>query len=169
MIQTIQRFLLLFRPIKIDVQLPLDTVSSNVSQALSRSIILSGKHQVTRRYWGKLEHDQIQFHGPRATKQCCFVVTGKLAQNNSNTVFIGQMYLSNGDRYQLFAAVVILCSFLAIALRWGAIFISPIFISFIYAMTQWHFQVYVKEITQILTDLMLGENPKSHFQTVTHI
>lgn len=155
--QTIQRFLLLYRPIKINIQLPLDTVSRNVSEALSRSIMLSGKHQVSRRYWGKFEQDQIQFHGPRANKQCCFAVTGKLAQNNSNTVFTGQMYLSKGDHYQLFAAVVIICSFLAVLLRWGAIFISPIFIGFIYGMTQWHFQFYIKEITQILTDLMLGK------------
>lgn len=162
MIQTIQRFLLLFRPIKINVQLPLNLVSNNVSSALSRSITLSGKHQLTRRYWGKFEHDQIQFHGPRATKQFCFVVTGKFAQNDSNTIFTGQMYLSKGDRHQLFAAVVIICIFFTVLLRWGAIFISPIFIGFIYVMAQWHFQFYCKEISQILTDLMIGKEPKSH-------
>ncbi|NJN73268.1 MAG: hypothetical protein HC799_10925 [Limnothrix sp. RL_2_0] len=144
-------------------------MSRNVLNALSQSIILSGKYQVTRRYWGKFEHDQIQFHGPRATKQFCFVVTGKLAKKDSNTVFIGQMYLSNGDRYQLFAAVVIICSFLAVLLRWGAIFISPIFIAFIYAMTQWHFQFYVKEITQVLTDLMIGKELKSNFHSANQI
>ncbi|MGB2926597.1 MAG: hypothetical protein WBB82_14960 [Limnothrix sp.] len=161
MTQAIQDILLLRRQIKINAQIPLDTAKNNLTTALSQDITLSGKFQLTRHYSGHLRDNDLYFYGPRANRQFCFQTKSELIAENNTTTLIAKINLTNSDFYQLLSAVILLLIALAVMLRWGFIFVLPIFVTFLYGMAQWHFQFYTKEITQLLTDIVLGKELNS--------
>lgn len=160
MVQTIQNFLLLRRQVTVKVQIPIALARSNLATALSKEIALSGKFQLTRRYWGHLSKNHLKFRGPKANRQFCFLIEGDLSDGGSEALFKGKMSLSNEDVYQLLSAVVVLFGILVVMLQWGAMIAIPVFLGFIYMMVQWHFQFYAQEITQLLADLMAGKEPQ---------
>ena len=163
-IRVVQDLLLLRRPITVSVQVPVSLASHHLGAALSQDIVLSGTFQLTRYYRGHLNQNQIKLLGPITTgnRQFCFLVEGTLSAQNAETLFDGKMYLTDGNGYQLVLAALTIFVFLAVVVRWGAILIAPIFWIFIYGMTQWHFQHYDQEITQLLTIVpqKIGSEPQ---------
>lgn len=161
--QAIQSFLRLFRQVTLKAPVPISVARSHLDGALSETITLSGQFQYTRRYKGYLRHDRLSLRGPITTtnRQFCFLVSGDLRERGSETVLDGKMYLTDGNFYQLLGSAATIFIFLAIAARWGTLVITPVFLVFIYGMTQWHFQHYASEITQLLNDLIVHGKPHS--------
>ncbi|MEM9089460.1 MAG: hypothetical protein AAGC93_12030 [Cyanobacteria bacterium P01_F01_bin.53] len=179
MMKSIQRGVRLNRRISVTVPVPPAIARENLISALAEPVILSGKYQVTRRYWGNLSHDRLRFHGPRDAYNCqiCFFLEGLLHDGNSEgnsgngsrtgsesdleTMFQGNLYVSRVNVVQTLAAIIIIFTVLGVMMRGAAIPIGLIFTGFIYGMTQWHCQYYSKEITRLVGDLMLKGAPQS--------
>lgn len=159
--QAVQSFLRLSRQVMLKAPVPISVARSNLEGALSEAITLSGQFQYTRCYKGHLRHDRLRLRGPIAAmgRQFCFLVDGDLREQGSDTVLNGKIYLTDGNFYQLVGAAATIFIFLAIAASWGTLVITPIFLAFIYGMTQWHFQHYASEITRLLTDLIMRGEP----------
>ncbi|NEP11571.1 MAG: hypothetical protein F6K14_15440 [Symploca sp. SIO2C1] len=157
MSQAIQNFLLLRRQVTVKVEISIALAKSNLATALSQEIVLTGEFQLTRRYWGYLRDNHLTLYGPKANRQFCFLVKGNLGDAGSQTLLNGKMHLKSGDFYQLCCTVVTIFVVLLFMFRWSGIILMPVFVGFIYGMVQWHFQWFAKEITQLLTDLMVGE------------
>lgn len=153
-VQSIQSALRFHRYLTITVPLPLIAVRQNLRQALSGEIVLRGQWQLTRRYWGHISQDQLTLHGPRANRQFCFLVQGKLRPQGRQTQFEGRMHLRALDFYQLLLPVGFLLIGLPVMFRQASVVFLPLFLGFMYGMVQWHFEHYQGEITRLLTDMM---------------
>lgn len=165
-IQSIQAGLGLRRRATVTVPLPMAQARHRLTTALAQEIVLTGRFQVTRRYWGHLSQNHLTLHGPRAHKQFGFLTQGELHDGPLGPVFDNrgpqteltlQIDLRALDFYQLLLAAGIILGFLVVTLKWGGLMVAPIFWGFLYGMTQWHFQHYGQEIVQLLTDLMTEE------------
>ncbi len=159
MIRAIQDLFHLYRHIEIDLPIDVAIAREHIAQALQNDLVLSKKHQLTRYYRGDCEQGKIRFVGPKAMKQFCFRFEGQLTGGDRQTKLAGTLRLRNSDFYQVGFAALCIIGFLSAILCWGAITVSPLFLGFLYGMTQWHFQFYAKEHKHILTSLLSGEKP----------
>lgn len=159
MIRAIQNALKLWRTIEITVPISLAIAQQNIRAGLESDIILSGKFKVRRYYWGNADFSQVRFVGPKARKQFCFCTHGQLMGNQHETRFLGTMRLRNFDFYQVICAALLLITVLTLSMKSAAIAPIMALVGFLYGMTQWHFEVYQREITHILTQLLKAETP----------
>ena len=157
MIDAIQNALKLRRTIEITVPISLAIAQQNIREGLYDDIVLSSKFKVRRRYWGSADLNQVRFFGPKARKQFCFRTQGKLTGNQDETKLVATMRLCTFDFYQLLFAALVFSIILAIGMQEAAIFPLLAFFLFLYGMTQWHFEVYQRDIKCILTCLLKTE------------
>lgn len=157
----IQARLRLRRRITLTAPSPVALVRERLAAALSEKIVLKGQFQLTRYYWGQLNHNHLTLYGPRANRQFCFLTQGELSYGGIQTQFDGHMYLRALDFYQLMLAIAVLIVALSVVLRWFGLTLMPLFLGFFYGMVQWHFQCYQGEITRLLTRLMADPEAKS--------
>ena len=153
LIESIQNFLNLRRAGVLTVNVPLQQARIHLRESLSQEIMLSGNFRVTRWYWGTLSNDSLVLHGPRAHRQFCFVTRGKLIKQAQQTHLEVDIRLSRKDSYSLLLAIAILIGFLLLQFHIAGLVFAPFFLTFIYGMTQLHFQYYSHEIKQLLVDM----------------
>jgi hypothetical protein len=130
---------------------------ANLRTALAGDMVLSGPWQLTRRYWGQLSSSgTLTLHGPRGQRQFCFLTRGRLQPgvNPNETQLAGTIMLGQASEVQLLGAISVLVIVLPIMVGNTSLLVLPCFLGFLYAMTQWHFQHYSREITTLLRDLM---------------
>jgi hypothetical protein len=140
----------------VTVPIPVEQARHHLKMALAKPITLTGRFQVTRHYWGQISPDRLTLNGPRAVKQFCFLTRGELHGRGNQTELVLQVYLRDQDFYQLAMAAGILLILLPLVLRWWGLTVLPLFLGFLYGMTQWHLSHYAQEITQLLAELMTG-------------
>jgi hypothetical protein len=149
------------RRLTVTVSLPADQVRHHLKAALSKPITLTGRFHMTRHYWGQVSNNHLTLHGPRAHQQLCFFTQGALRDGGTQTELALQIHLRDLDFYQLAMAVGVLFTLLMLLMQGWGVAVFPLFSGFLYGMTQWHFSHYAQEITQLLTDLMMGKAAKS--------
>ncbi len=125
---------------------------ANLRSALQTDIILQGNWQLTRRYWGQVDVRTVTLHGPQAQRQFCFLTRGQLneGEHPGETRLVLDITLGRASQTQLAGAIAFLIIALTLVLHlWGMILL-PVFLGFLYGMTQWHFTHYAKEIERLL-------------------
>lgn len=131
---------------------------ANLRTALAGDMVLSGPWQLTRRYWGQLSASGgLTLHGPRGQRQFCFLTRGQLqpGANPNETQLAATITLGWTSEVPLLGAIAVLAILLPLMVGKTSLLALPLFLGFLYAMTQWHFHHYSREITTLLRDRMV--------------
>lgn len=148
------------RQMTVTVPVTLEQARENLGRALQDDIILKGQWQLTRRYWGHLSQYHLTLHGPRANRQFCFLTQGhlKVGDRPQETILKVEMVLGRASEVQLLCVIAVLPLLMGGMLRLFGLMVLPLFLAFLYGMTQWHFSSYSTEIRQLLHDRMMGHS-----------
>jgi hypothetical protein len=154
---SILQYVGLRRRVSLTVPGAIASTQANLRTALGGDIVLSGSWQPTRRYWGQLSSSgTLTLHGPRGHRQFCFLTRGRLqpGPNPHETQLAATITLGWFSEGQLLGAIAILVIVLPLMVGKTSLLALPLFLGFLYAMTQWHFHHYSREITTLLRDRM---------------